>query len=114
MRKWLACSLLLALFAIPAIAQQTGSISGKVSTPEGEALPGVTVEATSNVLPQARATVSGADGTYRLPLLPPGNYELSFSLSGLTPTKRNVAVALRRTRRSTSRCRPKRWPRRST
>lgn len=94
MRKWLACCLTLALFAIPAMAQQTGSISGKVVSSDGEALPGVTVEATSNVLPQARATVTAGNGEFRLPLLPPGNYELTFSLAGLTPAKRNVAVAL--------------------
>ena len=94
MRKWLALSCALALAAVPALAQQTGSISGKVTDPDGGALPGVTVEATSPVLPQARTTVSGADGDYRLPLLPPGSYKVVFSLSGFAAVERSAAVAL--------------------
>ena len=37
----------------PLAAQSTGSITGMVTAPGGDALPGVTVEATSDVLPQA-------------------------------------------------------------
>ena len=50
-------SLIVLLLLVPAaFAQQTGSISGKVTASDGSALPGVTVEARSNVLPQARVT----------------------------------------------------------
>ncbi|MBZ0114425.1 MAG: carboxypeptidase regulatory-like domain-containing protein [Thermoanaerobaculia bacterium] len=94
MRKWLLGCLVLALAAAPAIGQQTGSISGRVTSSEGEDLPGVTIEATSNVLPQARHTVSGANGEFRLPVLPPGNYEVIFTLAGMATERRNVAVAL--------------------
>ena len=41
--------------ALPAYAQQTGAISGKVTATDGSMLPGVTVEARSDVLPGARA-----------------------------------------------------------
>ncbi len=40
-------------FAIPLFAQQTGSISGKVTASDGSALPGVTVEARSERSPRA-------------------------------------------------------------
>ncbi len=49
--KWLAAALLLG-FAMPAVAQQTGTLEGVVTTTDGSALPGVTVEAASEVLPQ--------------------------------------------------------------
>lgn len=94
MRKWLLGALLLALVAAPAFAQQTGSITGKVSMADGSTLPGVAIQATSSVLPQPRRTVSGANGEYRLPLLPPGKYELTFTLSGMATTKHTASVAL--------------------
>ena len=77
--------LLLGLMAatVPAFAQQTGAINGKVVDSDGLALPGVTVTAASNVLPTPRTTVSGGAGDYRLPALPPGTYTLTFELSGM-------------------------------
>lgn len=77
-----------------AFGQQTGSISGRVTTTDGSALPGVTVEARSNVLPQPRVTVSGANGEYRLPALQPGTYTLTFSLSGMQNLSRRADVLL--------------------
>ena len=53
--------LILAVCAAPAYAQQTGSIVGKVVDTGGGVLPGVTVEASSNVLPTPRTTVTGAE-----------------------------------------------------
>ncbi len=84
----------LVLCAIPLLAQQTGSISGKVTASDGAALPGVTVEATSDVLPKPRVTVTGANGEYRLPALPPGNYTLKFALSGMQTVTRTADVQL--------------------
>ena len=46
----------LALSAVPAHAQQTGAITGKVVDTSGGVLPGVTVEARSDVLPTPRTT----------------------------------------------------------
>ena len=79
-----------------AVAQQTqtGSISGTVTLQDGEPLPGVIVQATADVLPKARATVTGANGEYRVPALPPGDYELTFSLHGFATEKRSFPVHL--------------------
>jgi hypothetical protein len=82
------------LLALPSLAQQTGSVSGRVTTTGGEALPGVTVEASGDVLPRPRATMTGANGEYRLPGLPPGNYTLTFTLEGMPTQTRPVAVRL--------------------
>ncbi|MFL6247063.1 MAG: carboxypeptidase regulatory-like domain-containing protein [Thermoanaerobaculia bacterium] len=88
------CLFLLLLASFSAFAQQTGSISGKVTAVDGSALPGVTVEARSTVLPQPRVTVSTENGDYRLPVLPVGQYSLSFSLAGMDTRTRNVQVLL--------------------
>ena len=91
------CTLVFLFFvvlAIPASAQQTGSIQGKVADTGGGVLPGVTVEARSNVLPGPRVTVTSADGSYQLPALPPGEYTLTFTLSGMQTATKKVAVQL--------------------
>lgn len=92
-----ACTLLFVFFAlstIPASAQQTGSIQGKVTDTGGGVLPGVTVEARSSVLPGPRVTVTAGDGTYQLPALPPGEYTLTFTLDGMQTGTRKALVQL--------------------
>ncbi|PIE03041.1 MAG: TonB-dependent receptor [Acidobacteria bacterium] len=75
-------------------AQQTGSISGYVVASNGEGLPGVTISATGDVLPQPRSTISQASGSYRLTALPPGNYQVTFTMAGFGTVKANVVVRL--------------------
>lgn len=82
------------LLALPALAQQTGSIIGTVTATDGSVLPGATVEARSEVLPGPRVTVTASNGDYRLPALPPGAYTVTFSLSGMKTVTRNVTVLL--------------------
>ncbi len=82
------------LAAVPAAAQQTGAMSGKVTDTSGGVLPGVTVEARADVLPSPRVTVTEASGEYRLPALPPGNYTVSFVLSGMQTVTRQAQVQL--------------------
>ena len=86
-----------ALLAIPAAAQQTGSIQGKVTDSGQAVLPGVTVEARSDVLPGPRVTLTASDGAYQLPALPPGQYALTFTLAGMQTATRKVAVQLSET-----------------
>ncbi len=99
MRKaWILAGVgMLVLIATPLLAQQVGSIVGRVTSPAGEALPGVTVLASSPVLPQARSVQTGANGDFRLSLLPPGIYEVEFRLEGMATEKRTVLVALQET-----------------
>src|SRR5262245_30948300 len=86
---FLACAirtllaLALAATAAPLFAHQTGAITGKVTASDGSVLPGATVEARSEVLPGPRLTVTGANGEYRLPALPPGTYTVKFELPGM-------------------------------
>jgi len=82
------------VLSAPAVAQQAGGVSGRVTQSDGTALAGVTIEARSSVLPQPRTTVSAENGRYQLPLLPPGNYELTFKFSDGREQKRNAVVLL--------------------
>ncbi len=88
--------ILLCVVIIPAVAsaQQTGSIVGKVIGTDNLVIPGVTVEARSNVLPGPRVTVTGSVGEYRLPALPPGAYTVTFDLSGMAKVTKEVQVQL--------------------
>jgi hypothetical protein len=69
-------------------------MSGRVTDTAGGVLPGVTVEARSDVLPSPRVTVTEAAGEYRLPALPPGNFTVTFTLSGMQTVTRQAVVQL--------------------
>ena len=86
--------LLCLLVPAAATAQQTGAIAGKVTDTSGAVLPGVTISASSNVLPTPRVTTSGPGGDYRMPALPPGTYTLKFELSGMQTVSRQALVQL--------------------
>jgi len=73
---------------------QTGSISGTVTLEGGEALPGVIVTAAADVLPKGRSTVTDAAGSYRFSAMPPGAYELNFTMPGFATEKRTFPVRL--------------------
>jgi hypothetical protein len=92
--RLLCLSLLLLAVSVTAFAQQTGALHGKVEAVDGSALPGVTIEARSNVLPQPRVTITDANGEYRLPQLVPGTYTLDFSLAGMQSSTRRAQVQL--------------------
>ena len=74
----------------PLAAQQTASgIAGIVRDPSGAVLPGVTVEAASPALiEKVRTVVTDGTGQYRIELLPPGDYTVTFTLTGFTGVRR--------------------------
>ncbi|HEX7420391.1 MAG TPA: carboxypeptidase regulatory-like domain-containing protein, partial [Thermoanaerobaculia bacterium] len=89
-------SLILIFICSSLFAQQTGQINGKV-TSDNQPLPGVTVEARSNALPQARVTTTDINGTYQLPQLIPGSYTVTFTLAGMQTVTRRAEVLLSQT-----------------
>ena len=60
----------------------TGALVGTVTDPSGAVIPNVTVTITNTATNQTRATVTGADGSYRFTLLPPGAYAVKFAATG--------------------------------
>jgi outer membrane receptor protein involved in Fe transport len=86
------------LLAVPAFAQTTGRVDGKVTDDKGAALPGVTVTLTSPVLLGDRIAVTDADGVFRFLGLPPGDYSLKAQLEGFAILEQaNFGVGLGRT-----------------
>jgi hypothetical protein len=81
----------------PTLAAQTasGTISGRVTDTGGLAVPGTTVTVQSPALQGVRATTTSANGDYIFPQLPPGEYTVTFELSGFATAKhvRSLAAA---------------------
>lgn len=96
LRKLAATSLLLIAAAVPAFAQRTtGSLSGVVKDGSGAVLPGATVSVTGPNIVGTQTATTNEFGFYRIPSLPPGEYVVSFSLSGFqTVNRRGVRVVL--------------------
>ncbi len=63
-------------------SKETGAIEGRVTDQDKAPLPGVTVTLSSPQLMGTRTAVTGADGAYRFPTLPPGIYEVKVQLQG--------------------------------
>ncbi len=77
------------LTLIPAAALAQSAITGTVKDTSGAVLPGVTIEAASDVLIEGtKSTVTNEQGQYRLVDLRPGVYTLSFTLPGFNTFKR--------------------------
>jgi hypothetical protein len=74
--------------------QTTGSIEGRITDSSGSPLPGATVQATSPSLQGIRTAVTGRDGAYRIPAVPPGNYRLEARLDGFRSAEINATVSL--------------------
>src|SRR5882672_12883570 len=74
----------LVLFAsAPVVAQQgTGELRGRVLDEQNAVLPGVAVVAKNEGSGQFREIVSGADGSFFMSALTPGQYEITAQLSG--------------------------------
>ena len=89
---------LTAFVGLPASAQTTGTISGVVHDAGGGVLPGVAVTVTNAATALTRTAVSGAEGRYVVPALPPGTYEVRAALAGFKPqVQRGIDLAVSET-----------------
>src|SRR5438445_4568610 len=81
--------ILAAAVLLPSLAFAQGTLPGTVRDESGGVLPGVSVEAASPVLiEKVRTAVTDGPGQYRITLLNPGTYSLTFRLSGFNIVKR--------------------------
>ncbi len=78
----------------PAMAYAQSAIVGSVKDTSGAVLPGVTVEAASDVLiEKVKSAVTDGDGSYRISDLRPGVYVVSFVMPGFNTYRREVRIA---------------------
>ncbi|MGH9141302.1 MAG: TonB-dependent receptor domain-containing protein, partial [Vicinamibacterales bacterium] len=77
------------------VSSTTGAINGTVTDSTKAVLPGVTVTLAGAAVMGQRTTVTDSEGSYRFPSLSPGEYKVTFELSGFGPvTRSGVNVAL--------------------
>jgi outer membrane receptor protein involved in Fe transport len=74
----------------------TATVTGRV-TNEEQGLPGVSVSAKSPALQGVRTTVTGATGEYAFVSVPPGQYTLTFALSGFQPATKSILLGASQT-----------------
>jgi Carboxypeptidase regulatory-like domain len=75
---------------LSSVAYAQSAIIGVVKDSSGAAMPGVTVEAASDVLiEKVKSAVTDGDGAYRIGDLRPGTYSVTFSLTGFKTFKRD-------------------------
>src|SRR5437870_13022962 len=91
MMSILSRSLIVAAFIalLPGAARAQSAIAGVVKDTSGAVLPGVTVEAASDVLiEKTRSAVTDGSGQYRIVDLRAGTYVVTFTLTGFTSVRR--------------------------
>src|SRR5712664_3573635 len=77
-----------------AAGQEVGRIVGKVFEEQtGAPVPGAQITVTgTNLIGPPRTTTTADDGTYEVPNLPQGTYDVEVSYSGVKPIKRRILV----------------------
>src|SRR5688572_28033420 len=79
------------LLSTAAYAQS--AIVGTVKDTSGAAMPGVTVEAASDVLiEKVKSAITDGDGNYRIANLRPGTYTVTFTLTGFKTFRRDGLI----------------------
>src|SRR4029453_16597390 len=96
LRRLLAVVALFALAASPVSAQgrQSGALGGRVSSSDGQSLPGASVTVTSAALQGARTVVADVNGIYRLTGWPAGDYVVTFEMSDMSSVERRARISL--------------------
>jgi hypothetical protein len=95
-RRLIAVAAFVSLAAVSVYAQgrQSGALGGRLFSVDGQPLPGVTATVSSPSLQGARSVVTDVNGIYRLAGLPPGDYIVTFEMSGMTTVERRASISL--------------------
>src|SRR5262250_808462 len=90
-RRSTSSFVLLVVLLLPAAARAQSALAGVVRDTSGAVLPGVTVEASSDVLiEKARTVTTDGAGQYKIVDLRPGVYTVTFTLTGFQTFKRQA------------------------
>jgi outer membrane receptor protein involved in Fe transport len=90
-------ALALVLFDTPLVAQETvnsASVSGRVTDPQGAAVPGASVTARQTETNVTRETVTDQDGRFRLPYLKVGPYTITIRIQGFAEVTRALTLTV--------------------
>lgn len=74
------------LFAVPILAQSTGTIQGSVGDPSSAPIPNASVTIREENTGQERVIATDASGFYFVPSLPVGMWRVQVKASGMAPT----------------------------
>ncbi len=98
-RSRLSCAFAVALAMVVAAASVhaqlgAGALSGRLIDQSGDAVPGAFLTAIEDGTALTRTAVTGPDGSYTIPALPPGTYRIRAELSGFrTLIRQGVRIA---------------------
>ena len=94
MRGFSSASLVLYLVCTAGLRAQQfrGSFTGTVTDTSGGVIPGARVTATEIDTGMSQTSVTQEDGSYTIPLLPPGRYQLSAEKAGFEKTTQGTIV----------------------
>src|SRR5688500_15021543 len=95
----LALTALVLCAGLTAYAQTTASLTGVV-THQGQPMPGATITISSPSLQGTRTAISGDTGAYSFGALPPGEYNVNFTMSGMHEQNQKVRLSLAQTSRA--------------
>ncbi len=91
----LICVCLLAFLTTVGFAQApVGTISGLVTDPSGAVLPNATISVKNKATGAERKVTSSAEGTYSVPALPAGLYEVSTQVKGFSTQQQEVTITI--------------------
>src|ERR1700740_1896306 len=92
---YLGATVLALLICSVSFAQvQTGTISGTVKDNSGAVIPDAKITLKSLDTGATRTAVTGSQGSYTIPGLQPGNYELTAPAANFSNYKQNVQVTV--------------------
>jgi len=94
-----ALAALLVLVTVPVFAQGTSATLTGTVTSDGKPLPGATITVSSPALQGTRTAVSGSNGDYSIPALPPGSYTVVIELEGMSKVTAKKQLTLAQTNR---------------
>ncbi|MGD0778173.1 MAG: carboxypeptidase regulatory-like domain-containing protein, partial [Candidatus Solibacter sp.] len=91
MRRSEACRVIFlgVLVFAGSLFSQTAQITGRVTDPTGAVVPGVDVKVVNTETRSTRTTTTNEEGYYAVPLLPPGEYQMTLKHAGLKTVSRS-------------------------
>src|SRR5688500_1433519 len=85
----LATLIVAACVATPLFAAETATVVGRITDGSGAVVPAAAVTARNVHTGLVRSAITDTDGAYRIPVLPPGVYEVVAKRVGFAPARRD-------------------------